>query len=183
VSSEKPSDGDQQTLVVVGCGAAKRSRNFRYEARQLYTSTYFKKKREYADAVGDQWAILSAEHGLLAPTEKVKPYETSIDDLDAEALDELAHEVGMDLTDWVHWVLTQGDEVDVDRIVVLAGKRYLEPLRERDVFETGFDVSVEYPLQQSDLGGIGEQMSWLKECTEAVQQKKLITDGGGEASG
>jgi len=180
MSSDNPTAGGQETLVIVGCGSAKRSRNCRYEARELYTSTYFEKKREYAETVGDQWAILSAEHGLIAPTEQIKPYETSIDDLDDRALDELAHEVGMDLIDWIHYVQTQG--VEVDRVVVLAGKRYLEPLRERETFDAGPEVA--YPLQQKDLGGIGEQMSWLNERSNAAdtQQQRLITDGGRETA-
>jgi len=157
---------DGKTLVIVGCGAAKQDSPA--PARDLYTSTYFQKKREYAEVVGDEWAILSAEHGLVIPDEELEPYETSIDDLGDEELDQLAHEVGMDLIDWVHWELTQYSQSEVDRIVVLAGKRYIEPLRSRETFHAGIEEEVVFPLQQNDLGGIGEQMGWLKERVEAA---------------
>jgi len=169
---------EPKTLVIVGCGAAKRDEPA--PAHDLYTSTYFAKKREYAEAVGDEWAILSAEHGLVEPSEELNPYETSIDDLGDDALNELAHEVGMDLIDWVHWEQTQNSRTTVERIVVLAGKRYLEPLRSRETFHAGIDEEVVFPLQQADLGGIGEQMAWLKKRVEAetTEQTELVTDGG-----
>ena len=173
-------EGDNERFVIVGCGAAKRDGSYgqTYPAKDLYTSTYFKKKREYAEVRGDHWMILSAEHGLVPPNAELRPYETSIDDLGEDDLDQLAHEVGMDLIDWVAW--EQGNGVEVDEIVVLAGKKYIEPLRERETFHAGIEPTVVFPLQQNDLGGIGEQMSWLKSRVEAQEseQTKLVTDGG-----
>lgn len=173
-------------FVIVGCGAAKRDRELepgtlqvkRYPAKDLYTSTYFQKKREYAEEVGDQWMILSALHGLLPPGEKIKPYDVTIDDLDDDRLDDLAHRVGMTLIEWVTW--EQGEGNEVDEIVVLAGKKYLDPLRKRDAFRAGVDARLSFPLQQNDLGGIGEQMGWLKERVETQnhQQTELVPDGG-----
>ncbi|WP_436909957.1 DUF6884 domain-containing protein [Halosimplex marinum] len=165
-------------FVLVGCGAAKRDRDHgkKWPAKDLYTSTYFEKKREYAETLGDQWAVLSAEHGLVWPDQKLRPYETSIDDLDDDALDELAYEVGMDLIDWIAW--EQADGVEVDEIVVLAGKKYIDPLRERETFHAGVPANVVFPLQQNDLGGIGEQMGWLKDRVETTRQTTLVPDGG-----
>lgn len=40
---------------------------------------------------------------------------------------------------------------------------YLEPFQYRDVFSAGIEPRGEFPLQEHDLGGIGEQMSWLTE--------------------
>jgi hypothetical protein len=174
-----------QKLVVVGCGAAKRDRKLetgtltvkRYPAKDLYTSTYFEKKREYAETIGDQWMILSALHGLIPPTEKIKPYDVTVDDLDGDRLDRWAHQIGMTLIEWVAW--ENGEGRDVEEIVVLAGKKYLDPLRERDVFQAGIDVPVSYPLQQNDLGGIGEQMGWLKDrVTSHQHEQTVLTDGG-----
>lgn len=176
--------------VIVGCGSAKRDRELvpgklrvkRYPAKDLYTSTYFQKKREYAETVGDQWMILSALHGLLPPGEEIKPYNVSIDDLDEERLDNLAHRVGMTLIEWVSWE-QQKDNV-IEEIVVLAGKKYLEPLREREAFHAGVEPRVTFPLQQNDLGGIGEQMSWLDDRVEAEshEQTGLVADGGSRNS-
>jgi len=165
-------------FVLVGCGAAKRdgSQGQTYPAEELYTSTYFQKKREYAEKRGDQWMILSAEHGLVPPTAELRPYETSIDDLDEDGVDQLAHEVGIELIEWLAW--EQGNGCDVDEIVVLAGKKYIEPLRQRETFHAGIDPTVVFPLQQNDLGGIGEQMAWLDARCEGHEQTTLITDGG-----
>lgn len=171
-------------LVIVGCGAAKRDRELipgklrvkRYPAEDLYTSTYFQKKRDYAEVVGDSWMILSALHGLVPPDEKLKPYDVTIDDLDAERLDRLAHQVGMTLIEWVSWELSEAS--DIEEIVVLAGKRYLEPLRQRDVFQAGVDAPVSFPLQQNDLGGIGEQMAWLNERVESHQREQTTLTRG-----
>lgn len=163
-------DGTKQTFVIVGCGAAKRekSRGKRWPAKDLYTSTYFGKKREYAETVGDQWMILSAKHGLVPPGENLRPYDTSINDLGERALDELAHEVGMELIEWVAWA--QSNDVS-PRLVVLAGRKYLDPLRQREAFSTaGVERGIQYPLQQNDLGGIGEQMAWLEDRVEASTQ-------------
>lgn len=178
-------------FVIVGCGSAKRDRELepgtlrvqRYPAKDLYTSTYFEKKREYAETVGDQWMILSALHGLMPPGEEIKPYDVSIDDLDEERLGQLAHRVGMTLIEWVEWERQKGNEVE--EIVVLAGRRYLDPLRKRETFHAGIEPQVVFPLQQNDLGGIGEQMAWLKDRAQAAdhQQARLVPDGSGEAAG
>ncbi|WP_134672653.1 DUF6884 domain-containing protein [Halorussus marinus] len=177
-------------FVIVGCGSAKRDRELepgtlfekRWPARDLYTSNYFGLKREYAEERGDQWMILSALHGLIPPTEEIKPYDVTIDDLDDARLDQLAHRVGMTLIEWVEWECNEGNEVE--EIAVLAGRKYLDPLRERDAFSAGIGPRVVFPLQQADLGGIGEQMHWLKERVEASQQKQttLVTDGGRDQS-
>ncbi|MFC6785426.1 DUF6884 domain-containing protein [Halobaculum halobium] len=157
--------------VLVGCGAAKRDE--RSAARDLYTSTYFAKKREYAETVGDEWAILSAEHGLVKPDAELDPYETHIDDLDGDALDELAHRVGMELIEWLG-VTEPGDE-----IVVLAGRSYVDPLRDRETFHAGIGPSVAFPFEQLDLAGIGEQMSWLDDRVAAAtaEQQRLVRGG------
>jgi hypothetical protein len=176
-------DGKER-FVIVGCGAAKRDspRRQSYPAKDLYTSTYFKKKREYAEIRGDQWMILSAEHGLIPPNAELRPYETSIDDLSDDDLDQLAHEAGMVLIDWIAWEQSEGSEIE--EIVVLAGKKYIDPLRQRETFHAGIEPTVVFPLQQNDFGGIGQQMSWLKSRVESyqTQQTELVTDGDGSVT-
>jgi hypothetical protein len=160
---------NDRTLVIVGCGAAKRDSEA--PAKDLYTSTYFQKKRAYAETIGDDWQILSAEHGLVPADVVIKPYETHIDDLDDRELDLLAHSVGMDLINTC--VFEEFDEVRV-----LAGRSYLDPLREREAFATA-SATVRFPLQEADCGGIGEQMQWLDERVAAYgEQQRLVTDGG-----
>ena len=163
-------------LVIVGCGAAKQDDPA--PAKDLYTSTYFAKKREYAVELGDFWAVLSAEHGLIEPTAEIAPYDTTISDLDEDDLGELAHSVGIGLIDWVAHLAGSG--VTVDEIVVLAGRSYIHPLKEREAFAAGIEAPVVYPLQQNNLGGIGEQMAWLSDRISSTNttQQRLVPDGG-----
>lgn len=141
-------------LVLVGCGAAKRDEPA--AACDLYTSTYFALKREYAETVGDEWSILSAEHGLVRPSKVIEPYDTVVDDVDAH---EWALNVRASL-DAVVEVLRKRDQFDVT-VTVLAGSSYVDPLRDgldRRTFE------VRYPFDETS--GIGDQMGWLSTAVE-----------------
>jgi len=157
----------------VGCGAKKREPQLEpgklvprtWPAEDLYTSTFFRKKWEYAGLFDDR-AILSAEHGILYPSDDVEPYDTTIEDLDESELAALADEVRAEIEEWNH------HEEDLQEVAVLAGKRYIEPLRERGAFDVGPEVT--FPLQEHDLGGIGEQMGWLTDQVETA----AVTDGG-----
>ena len=162
-------------FVIVGCGSAKRDpalepgtlRPKRWEARELYTSTYFAKKFRYAEEIGDQQAILSAEHGLLYPWERIEPYDTSIDDLDDAELEGWADLVITELEEWTSWELSNGtDEIDVE---ILAGQSYLEPLRSTLDLIRG-PITFSYPFDETS--GIGDQLAWLTERIEAAE-----TDG------
>lgn len=171
-----------RSFVIVGCGAAKD--DHARLAGSLYTSTYFKKKRHYAVTVGDSWRILSAEHGLLHPHKEIEPYETSIEDLDDEQLAELAQQVGMELIDWIVREDTDGSPYTVEKVIVLAGRTYVDPLRERETFHAGIEPRVVFPFQELDLGGIGEQMAWLGRKIEAfsTQNARLSAFSGGESA-
>lgn len=47
--------------------------------RELYTSAYFRKMREYAEREHDDWWILSAKHGLLDPDGvPIEPYDETL---------------------------------------------------------------------------------------------------------
>lgn len=157
------------TFTLVGCGSAKRDRALeegklrvkRWPAKDLYTSTYFAKKRAYAEEIEGKWGILSAEHAVLAPGQRVAPYDTSITDLTVEEINELAQQINSRLIEWFRF-----ENLPVEEIEVLAGKKYLDPLRERDTFSS-ISVEVSYPFQENDLGGIGEQMAWLDDRISA----------------
>jgi len=60
-------------LVLVGC--VKSKLNHPAPAQDLYTSPLFRKERSYAEAAGAPWFVLSAEHGLVAPTTVLLPYD------------------------------------------------------------------------------------------------------------
>jgi len=68
----------QPDIVLIGCVKSKQAVGA--EAQDLYTSDYFLKMRRYAEASGVPWYILSAEHGLVAPTEWLEPYERYLPD-------------------------------------------------------------------------------------------------------
>lgn len=162
-------------IVLVGCGRAKRDRELepgrlrvrRYPARDLYTSTYFSLKREYAEVVGDEWAVLSAEHGLVFPWEEIEPYDTAIGDLDGDALDSWVSSVVGDLQDWIWWEVSDGgDEFLVD---LLAGRGYVDPLRgQLGLQDIDARCHVRFPFDWT--GGIGDQMQWLSEMVACAEQ-------------
>ena len=63
-------------LVLVGCGRNKDQKT--QQARTLYTGALFRQSRLWAEKFGRKWAILSAQHGLLWPTQTVQPYDRSL---------------------------------------------------------------------------------------------------------
>lgn len=104
-------------IVLVQCTATKREQ--RSVARELYAaSSYFCAMRKYAEAKGDAWFILSAEHGLITPDTELDPYNTWIGDVDTE---EWAAGVREELETYVG----AGETVEL-----VAGKKYADPLQD-----------------------------------------------------
>jgi hypothetical protein len=155
------------------------------------------------------WAILSAEHGVLMPWETVKPYDTTIEDLGGDEMnpdhrvenpmgrrrsdgreivterDQWAATVAYGLARWQAMFRDAPGPFAAERantLLVLAGQKYIEPLRERGVFEYGISkmarpdgggplLPVErtrFLFEELDAGGNGEQGSWLHQATETV---------------
>jgi len=116
-------------------------------ARNLYISDWFQKASAYVMRVADEWYILSAKHGLIAPDTVIGPYDETLSRMPASARRAWARRVLKDLDR----VLQPGDHV-----VVLAGAKYREnlvdPIR-------AMGCSVEIPMEGL---GIGKQLSWLK---------------------
>jgi len=230
------------TLVLVGCGKAKRDPEDpvdlheavvgpdekvrkhgpsgpAWRAEDLYTSTYFSAKREFAETVtqwasgrdGWPWSILSAEHDVLPPWKPVPPYDTTIDDLGGDEtnpdhwvrnsynrrrpdgreivteLDKWAASVATGLARWTACFREQGaprSECDANTLLVLAGEKYVEPLRDRGVFEYGISrmtgdpnhgftlpVETRFLFEEIDAGGIGEQMAWLSDAVDRLDHE------------
>jgi hypothetical protein len=63
-------------VALVSC--VKSKRNSSAPARDMYTSPLFRLLRLYAEEVADLWYILSAEHGLLHPSDVIAPYERTL---------------------------------------------------------------------------------------------------------
>lgn len=143
-------------LALVGCGAYKRDEPA--PAAELYTSSYFSLKRQYAEAVADEWFILSAKHGLVDPEETLEPYELSLDELDRDERDDWGRSVVDDL---VAYSMKQGKALE--EIIVLAGSTYREAFLE--------DFSEQFPWTMvtspfNETRGIHEQMSLLSSEVE-----------------
>ena len=64
------------TVGLVSCSKSKRAGAGR--ARDVYSSWVFRKSVEYVERECDEWAVLSAKHGLLDPEEVIEPYDESL---------------------------------------------------------------------------------------------------------
>ena len=131
-------------IVLVACAAGKQRSDA--PARDLYTSVLFRKARAWAEAHGDEWRILSALHGLVAPDHVLAPYDLALADLDRAARHAWAHRVLGDLRATLHLG---------DTVVFLAGRLYradLAPALAAD----GHRIDV--PMEGL---GIGQQLAWL----------------------
>ena len=157
-----------RTVVLVGCGSAKLDEEAR--AADLYTSNYFQLKRDYAEIVGDNWRILSAEHGLIHPTQRTLPYDTTIGDLTDVELEEWSETVFADVISLVRDVSTGFTPRFVGKWIVLAGQDYIDPLKDPIFSNAGFDGEWIFPFQQHGFAGIGEQMAWLRQQIELHQR-------------
>ena len=131
-------------LCLVSCVAAKLPRTA--PAKDLYTSTLFKKARGLVEAQRWPWFILSAEHGLVHPQEEVAPYEKTLNKMGV-----------VERRDWASQVLAALEPhlAGVQSVVFLAGKNYRQFL-EPEFSGRGIDVHV--PMQGMR---IGEQLRWL----------------------
>jgi hypothetical protein len=110
---------DDQSIALVGCGKYKKnpygddtadeSNEFQaqltdvttapkrptWKAREIYTSTYFGAKRDYADYITEwidgpteyRWSVLSAKHHVIPHTEHISRYNRSIDNIDRENIE------------------------------------------------------------------------------------------------
>lgn len=132
------------TAYLISCVSQKREQAC--EARDLYISDLFRKARRFSEASGCPWFILSAEHGLVTPSQVIAPYDRTLNTM-----------VVGDRRVWADRVATQLSEVmpDLSQVVFLAGKRYREFLT-LHLQRRGVGISV--PMEGLR---IGEQLSWL----------------------
>ena len=116
-------------------------------AKDLYTSDWFHKAREYVERTGQPWSILSAEHGLLHPDTILEPYDKTLRTMPIDQRRAWAQRVLVDIERRLG---------DAESVVLLTSRRYREFL-EPALRERGFDVHV--PMKGLR---IGEQLAWLK---------------------
>ena len=111
-----------------------------------YLSPWFVKARDYVEATGMPWLILSAEHGLLHPDAEVSPYERTLNTMPVA-----------ERRAWASRVLEalRPHLLGTEQVVVLAGDRYREFLMP-SLRATCRDVRV--PMEGLK---IGFQLQWL----------------------
>jgi len=117
-------------------------------AQDLYVSTLFKSMKRYALENTDGWFILSAEHGLLRPSQIIAPYERTLKTMPKR-----------DRVEWAERVQRQLLEVlpASATVVILAGEDYrggLVPFLNKHGF------IIEVPMKGLKFG---PQLRWLKE--------------------
>lgn len=120
-----------KTFVLIGC--AKKKRAEAAEARDLYTSTLFRRARAYAESRGDAWRILSAHHGLLDPRAVIEPYDVTLKSFTRAEREQWAR--GR-VVPQLFAVAPAGT-----RIVIVAGRDYYEHL-EGELTRRGYRVEI-----------------------------------------
>jgi len=133
-------------IALVSC--VKRKLPHAAQARDLYTSAFFRKARDLVEASGAPWFVLSAKYGLIRPDQVIEPYDFTLNTAGTAERRAWATSVLAELLSAI------GNR---KRVVFLAGERYreflIEPLRQR-----GFTIEV--PMDHLTRG---EQLAWLSE--------------------
>lgn len=145
-------------IYILGCGAAKLEDAA--PALQLYTGPLFQAAAKYAfthyePGDGDLVRILSAKHGLIAPSAEIEPYDTRWGDSGAINAYQLRKQLE---ATWKR-----------QRFVMLCGVAYATTLLDayRECF--GEHALFDAPL----LGmGIGQQTKWLRENARSLWGEK-----------
>lgn len=138
----------RRRVALIACSSTKL--DHAAPADELYTSALFRKSVKWAENVAqvDAWYVLSAKHGLVAPSTVLEPYDEKLagdrPEWAEDVLEALAEEFGEELA-----------EVE---FTVLAGGAYERNLR---TLETGTGrvlLRIEFPLAGMQ---IGERLAWL----------------------
>ena len=131
-------------LCLVSCVAGKLPHPA--PAKELYTSAWFQKAREFVEARGWPWFILSAKYGLVAPEAVIAPYEKTLNTMGAS-----------ERRDWAGRCLQalRPHLAGVKCVVFLAGMKYREYLASE---LPGLGVDVHVPMEGLP---IGKQLAWL----------------------
>ncbi|MFD2274618.1 DUF6884 domain-containing protein [Undibacterium arcticum] len=157
-------------MALVSCVKSKRNEPVPHQAQELYVSQLFAGMRRYAQDHADRWYILSAEHGLLAPEQLIKPYEKTLVTMNFRQREEWAISVMRDL----EAVLQAGDEVIFggDNLPIIFLECYLR--------ERGIKVSI--PMEGLMFG---QQLQWLKrangEASTSIDASRMKHNNGKES--
>ncbi len=132
-------------VALVGC--VKNKRPGVHAARDLYASPLFLRRRSYVESRGLAWYVLSAERGLVAPSDPLAPYERTLNTMTA-----------WESRAWGERVLRQLSERLGDRCGATfeahAGARYVEAI------DPGVRAAGARLVVPTDGLGLGQQLRW-----------------------
>jgi hypothetical protein len=146
-----------RTVVLISC--SKKKKQTKDAASDLYTSPRFRLSRNLADHLKLQYFVVSAKHGLLAPTEMIEPYDSSLELFN----DEQRISWAKDIRDRLLSVSTE-----MTHVVLLTADKYAEPLR--DAFNKT-NISVMLPLYGLPTA---TRLFLLKECSRLLDRADAI---------
>ena len=164
---------DQENrYVLVGCGSKKQDSTGYVPAGELYCSSYFEKKQNFAEEFGDEWYVVSAKFGMVHNETSIWDYDATIEDI---YTDEWLDVVEKNLEEKLDW--TESDEVHV-----LVGNKYLDAEDHHGRSLRGLlnesPPQVHYPFSQTS--GIGKQQQYLDEVVgeeDPLMPYQLWDDG------
>jgi hypothetical protein len=157
---------DRFDLVLVGCGARKRSGVA--PAGDMYTGDLFELSRAWAERNAPRWAVLSAKWCLLWPDEKIQPYNLALQTQPAAWRNKWARIAADMVNESRRGPCDDGPAIIGRRafcgrrVAILAGAAYADPLRpllEADGY------TVNEPLRGLF---IGQRKQWLQLALEGA---------------
>lgn len=132
-------------IALISC--TKRKENKPCFASEMYMpSQLFKKARKYTGQRYKYWFILSAEYGLLRPTQWIYPYNKTLNNMSANEIKE-----------WSTLVFNDIKTLNVNEVDFYAGEKYriyIIPMLEAE------GITCNVPLKGL---GIGQQLQFYKE--------------------
>ena len=135
-------------IALISCTKLKENKPC-FAANMYMPSPLFRKAKEYVNKHYLYWYVLSAEYGLLMPTQWINSYNKTLNNMPADLIKEWSEMVFRDI------LTIRPTEVDF-----YGGERYrkyLIPLLEAE------GIKCNVPLKGM---GIGEQLSWYKSKEE-----------------
>ena len=142
-------------LYLVSC--VKSKNNVSMPARDLYPSPWFRKVRECVERTGRPWAILSAKHGLVWPSDTIAPYEKTLKTMSLPQQGQWAFNVLASLSPHLDGVRT---------VAILAGTTYRQLLMHELQMQ---EIEVLVPMEGLSQG---RQLQWLNACLNRPATKR-----------
>lgn len=153
LTERTPASMLEPPIYLVSCTSMK-SENVSV-AGELYISDWFQKAKAYVQALGVEWLVLSAEHGLIHPDQIIFPYDRTLTTMTAN-----------ERKRWGSGVIRQLETLPKNApLVILAGKHYRAPI------ESWASDRVTAPMAGM---GIGEQKAWLTKQTVSLLESKKV---------